>query len=515
MTVQQMGKSDSERLYNQKKLSLVLDLDHTLVHATSDQRARQFLAQHDDVRAIRLPVLEGAEPGTPTNPQLVNVTSQHFVKLRPHINEFLNSVQSTYELTVYTAGTRQYAEEICMLLCRSLVGSKRDIDDIEHLRYQVRVAEGEYAKHSQLKNDDNKREIEQVDRDSIDVDEGGKEPPKKRKKITFGFSEASNDQGAQKSDHMTQAELESMQAELRQADKLEGKARELRKTIFASRVFSRTDVGDLGRDVKSLKRIFPCGGTMAAVVDDREDVWANAKDNSRSTIQGEPPDNLLLVRPYHWQPLVGFADINNAAGADLSGSGPSKETAPGSESDVQLLWTKGILDNLYNQYYGQSAAGNRQTVPDTLKQMRSRVLKDSKMVLSGLIPLHKQIQSKDGGAPRPPMVRYAQTLGATIQDEVGEGVTQVVAAKDGSAKAIRARTIPGCSLVKPGWLMECFWSLSKRDTAPFLMGKGPPASSSKVASMHGVLRESTVDNSSNESDEDDFAAEFEDEMMNG
>ncbi|KAG7339814.1 hypothetical protein IV203_025498 [Nitzschia inconspicua] len=59
---------------------------------------------------------------------------------------------------------------------------------------------------------------------------------------------------------------------------------------------------------------------MAAVVDDREDVWANADDNSDSTIKGEPPENLLLVRPYHWQPFVVFADINIAAGTDLSES---------------------------------------------------------------------------------------------------------------------------------------------------------------------------------------------------
>ncbi|KAG7343591.1 hypothetical protein IV203_021536 [Nitzschia inconspicua] len=84
--------------------------------------------------------------------------------------------------------------------------------------------------------------------------------------------------------------------------------------------FARGTKRDLGQHVKSLKRIFPCGGAMAAVVDDREDVWANADDNSDSTIKGEPPENLLLVRPYHWQPFVGFADINNAAGSDLSES---------------------------------------------------------------------------------------------------------------------------------------------------------------------------------------------------
>ena len=62
--------------------------------------------------------------------------------------------------------------------------------------------------------------------------------------------------------------------------------------IFASRIVSRTDVGDLRLDVESLERIFPGGGSMALIVDDREDVWANAQDNSKR--KGEPPDNLSI-----------------------------------------------------------------------------------------------------------------------------------------------------------------------------------------------------------------------------
>ena len=51
--------------------------------------------------------------------------------------------------------------------------------------------------------------------------------------------------------------------------------------MFGSRIVSRSDVGDLGANVKSLKRVFPDGGRMSVILDDREDVWANAKDNDR------------------------------------------------------------------------------------------------------------------------------------------------------------------------------------------------------------------------------------------
>jgi RNA polymerase II subunit A-like phosphatase len=414
----QMALLDAERLFGQKRLSLVLDLDHTLVHATSDARARQYLAQHNDVRSIRLPMLEGADPGVPVNPEHFNMYMHHYVKLRPNINEFFQGVQSLYEVTVYTAGTRQYAEEITMVLCRSLVGSSRDWEDLEHLRYQVFLAEEEYAKYSRMEdaqadNEQKKRKIEEAqEEDENGVVENSNEPPKKRKKVSFGFREVVDEKGMQKSDHITKEKLKSLQIELRKADDLEQKARELRQKIFGSRVFSRTELGDLGRDVKSLKRIFPCGGAMAAVVDDREDVWANAKDNNKSITKGEPPENLLLVRPYHWSPFVGFADVNNAAGADLSGSTPRKDSDPKNEKDNQLLWTKEILEKLHRRYFQQNEKGNRLTVPETLKEMRRNVLKGSTLVLSGLVPLHKQ--STVANTPRPPIVRYAQSLGAKV-----------------------------------------------------------------------------------------------------
>ena len=107
-----------------------------------------------------------------------------------------------------------------------------------------------------------------------------------------------------------------------------------------------------------------------------------------------------------------------------------------------------------------------------------------------------------------------------IQDTVDLSVTHVIAAKDGTDKALSARKIPGCRLVKSAWLMECFWSMTRRESSPFLMDKVMPGGVVKVNAakpMPKVLRESNVDNSSDgttdDSDDDDFAAEFENELM--
>jgi RNA polymerase II subunit A-like phosphatase len=53
-----------------------------------------------------------------------------------------------------------------------------------------------------------------------------------------------------------------LRQKLEEAEELELQAIELRRKLFGSRIVSRTDVGDLGKDVKSLTRIFPCGGVL-------------------------------------------------------------------------------------------------------------------------------------------------------------------------------------------------------------------------------------------------------------
>jgi hypothetical protein len=98
-------------------------------------------------------------------------------------------------------------------------------------------------------------------------------------------------------------------------------------------------------------------------------------------------------------------------------------------------------------------------------------------------------------------------------------VTHVVAAKDGSEKALKARKIPGCVLVNPSWLMESYWSMTKCDVAPFLMARGAMPKKQKQQQsppLYGVLKESNMStDGSNDSEDDDFAAELEDELMSG
>jgi RNA polymerase II subunit A-like phosphatase len=349
----------SRKLREEKKLCLVLDLDHTLLHATDDSRAGRFVAneiisgsiashkskdennammwnptrmpnpeKRDDVRSILLPVemspiqqklyvqqklqqqqkLESTKfclLPLPLHKQGAStcVTMRHFIKLRPHLKEFFSQIQSSYQLSVYTAGTRSYAEQIALMICRHLVGTKLDEDGLNELRMKVKENEEEckrfdpgiwenlmklsnkdYFMHNDSNGENPDNSLSFHDGPDHDSKSSSLSLSSKRnssevetqipKKLKGAETPRSNLQEFMKERHDSMDDCLSassvdptkerfrLQKDLEVAEMLEIKAFELRRKLFGSRIVSRTDVSDLGIGVKSLKRVFPCGGLM-------------------------------------------------------------------------------------------------------------------------------------------------------------------------------------------------------------------------------------------------------------
>jgi TFIIF-interacting CTD phosphatase-like protein len=543
-------KHEAARLHEQQKLSLVLDLDHTLVHATADRRASTI----EGVRSLVLPV--PSPPGLP--PPAVPQYMVHYVKLRPHVTSFLREAMDNYEIGVYTAGTRDYAEQIAILLAREMVGARYDQIDLDNIRRDIEYTKFKLKEQAEmaLGNDasDKTDEAEPSLSGPVDLDlaTGEQETEEKsnttkRKRVECGKMDKTNpspevdpvdaEPSAAKKKRkrvhfeeplpqhrpppLTEDDLRKLETEISMADEKEREAMEFRRKLFGSRMVSRTEVGDLGRDVKSLKRVFPCGGNMAAVVDDREDVWANAKEIFSSR-NGEPPDNLLLVKPFHWKPFQGFADVNNAAGQDLTQSDEDRQDEE--VNDQQLRWTGDILRRVHAKYY---AAPGTVTVPDLLREMRKEVLAGCKIVLSGLIPMANQNQPPN--EPRPAVLRYVESMGGSVENRVVHTTTHVIGARDGTEKIHSARKLfPNCFVVRVSWLMECWWSLTKREENAHLLEPDHNLQKSSGANCDnqnkgnnsgpdtrlpkGSAKDKSSTNESDDDEEDAFLDELADEM---
>ncbi|KAI8976449.1 hypothetical protein BDB01DRAFT_853091 [Pilobolus umbonatus] len=89
---------NTERLLKDRKLSLILDLDQTLLHASWNQHLGDWVKENkrDDIKQLNMP-----------GSSLV-----YYIKLRPGLIKFLDEVDKMYELHIYTMGTREYASAV-------------------------------------------------------------------------------------------------------------------------------------------------------------------------------------------------------------------------------------------------------------------------------------------------------------------------------------------------------------------------------------------------------------------
>ncbi len=96
------------RLLDQKKLSLVVDLDQTVLHATVDEHYGRMLEDESipDPEYLR----------DICKLKLIDGSFTYFIKFRPGLQTFLDRISQLYELHVYTMGSKSYATEIVKLI---------------------------------------------------------------------------------------------------------------------------------------------------------------------------------------------------------------------------------------------------------------------------------------------------------------------------------------------------------------------------------------------------------------
>ncbi|KAJ1667199.1 CTD phosphatase Fcp1 [Coemansia sp. RSA 1646] len=121
-----------ERLWGHEKLSLIIDLDMTIIHATAPLNPgfeHWLIENYDGPRALETNGSDGSnstdgqpKPKHTTLPDDIGcfdlpvIPSRHFIKLRPGLREFLEKLSKMYEMHIYTMGSRPYADAVAKLI---------------------------------------------------------------------------------------------------------------------------------------------------------------------------------------------------------------------------------------------------------------------------------------------------------------------------------------------------------------------------------------------------------------
>ncbi|OWM77848.1 hypothetical protein CDL15_Pgr018415 [Punica granatum] len=103
-----LGKRKSVHLLGLKKLQLVLDLDHTLLHSIQCSR----LTASD--RCLKNLAVRECDPKC--GDLFIDVKGEWITKLRPFVRSFLKEASALFEMTVFTRAQKPYAERMVKLL---------------------------------------------------------------------------------------------------------------------------------------------------------------------------------------------------------------------------------------------------------------------------------------------------------------------------------------------------------------------------------------------------------------
>jgi RNA polymerase II subunit A C-terminal domain phosphatase len=117
VSVDEASRAEDEakrRLLSNKKLSLVVDLDQTIIHATVDPTVAEWQSDKNNpnyeavkhVQAFQL-ADEGGGPRT---------ACWYYIKLRPGTEAFFEEIGKLFECHIYTMGTRAYAQNVAKII---------------------------------------------------------------------------------------------------------------------------------------------------------------------------------------------------------------------------------------------------------------------------------------------------------------------------------------------------------------------------------------------------------------
>ncbi|KAH4006859.1 RNA polymerase II subunit A C-terminal domain phosphatase [Parastagonospora nodorum] len=103
-----------KRLLNSKKLTLIVDLDQTVIHTTCERTVAEWQADPENPNYEAVKDVKGFQLA---DDNLSNVAANwYYVKMRPGLKEFFDKMSKLYEMHVYTMATRAYAQAIMKII---------------------------------------------------------------------------------------------------------------------------------------------------------------------------------------------------------------------------------------------------------------------------------------------------------------------------------------------------------------------------------------------------------------
>ncbi|KIW61095.1 hypothetical protein, variant [Exophiala xenobiotica] len=490
---EEAGKIDEEakhRLLSSRKLSLVVDLDQTIIHAAVDPTIAEWMKDKDnpnyeavkDVRSFQLvddgPGMRGC---------------WYYIKLRPGLEDFLDHISQLYELHIYTMGTRQYAQQVAnivdphrkyfgdRILSRDESGSMvaKNLERLFPVDTKMVVIiddRGDVWKWSanliRVTPFDFFVGIGDINSSFLPKKQEIQSTPKAEVKEPIENGAENKVNGDQESNGLAEDGTSSLQegtSALEQLMAMSGSddpaVRELQTKGQEELIHSQLEDKPL---LKMQLELDEKDEADAAVNGDTAGPQSTESDSSESSESSETG----AATPKH-KPRHSILRNDDEELVHLESSLTTVHSAFFAEYDRKRLGGKGgrVAELIGKRKaplpHGDDDQGNSvdlMFVPDIKKvmpAMKMKVFSGVIIVFSGVLPLGTDIQSAD-------ISTWAKTFGARITDKVSREVTHVVAARPGTAK-VKQAVKRGIKVVGTPWLIESMQQWRRLDEKPYLL----------------------------------------------
>ncbi|KAK4038510.1 hypothetical protein C8A01DRAFT_37565 [Parachaetomium inaequale] len=421
------------RLLQSRKLSLVVDLDQTIIQACIDPTVGEWQKDptnpnHESVKHVKSFQLDDG----PTD---LARRCSYYIKMRPGLEDFLKRISDMYELHVYTMGTRAYAQNVARVVDpdKKLFGN----------RVISRDENGNiFAKNLQRLFPVSTHMVVIID-DRSDV--WPRNRPNLIKVSPYEFFKGIGD--------INSSFLPKRQDLLTSGATTNGVKKGTKKEAAAK---NNQDADAIGTDDPTV--------TKRQVEEQERAFEKQIKDR---------PLQVLQEKLDREDEEAEKATVQSDDGSESrSSSPPSQRHHVLQDDDEELKYLEQHLTSLHTAYYAEYDNTHHLTtnpptsVPDAgrlLTQLKSRVLRGTKLVLSGVLPRGIDIHRSEIGL-------QIASFGAELRAKVSRDVTHLVvnAAQPGREKLLEARRRPHIKIVGQEWLAACFSRWAAVDETPYL-----------------------------------------------
>lgn len=442
---ERIERSSTERLLQEKRLSLVVDLDQTVIHVTVDPTVSEWMADpsnpnYNTVKDVKAFLLE-EQPFIPHGyhgPPILPNKRWYFCKTRPGLFEFLEKMSKLYELHIYTMATRQYAIEIAKII------------DPDGIYFGDRILSRDESGSLTQKS---LQRLFPVDTSMVVViDDRGDVwnwSSNLIKVIPYDFFLGIGD--------INSSFLPKKQTIIAPS-KRRASVSMLEEKLLEDNNTSETISTPSENVVVSDTSSSPIDRMMAMteiVIEDQEKVRS-------STLEQQEHDRPLAQLQKNLDKIIEQEESDEVTTVTGSSGKENNLNAKKehrksivephnllSDDDTELETLGQALYRIHNEFYYEVGEKKQPDVKDIMTQMKSLVFKDCVFLLSGILPQNTPLDSTD-------IVIWAKSFGATFVQDYKKSVTHVICKNSGTLKVRLAKSVnPNVKIVNPDWLFAC------------------------------------------------------------